>query len=475
MTDTRIRTIAVVGNGVAAWSAAAALKKRIPDVAVAVVPVAVFRPGFVDLVGAAAPSIGNFHRDLGLDETDVVVRTGGSFRLGTRFTGWTGDGSGYIHAYGPAGQAIERVPFAPLWVRDGGSDAPFDAFSPGAVLARAGRFVPAGGLMPGGYAHGLHLDAGTYARFLESYARHLGVAVTAAPFADANLAADNIVSLRLRDGGELVADLYVDATNADGVLISALDQSWQDWAQWLPCSHAVRHRILAEGVLPPMDEVATLPDGWCATAELPAFRETLRIQVGQTADQGSGGLRFCSGRRPQAWIGNVVAIGEAHTVLEPLEAAPLHILHTQIDRLVTSLPDRAFAAVELAHYNRVTGEEADRVRDFVILHYATSNRPEPFWRAVRETPPPPLLAHTLALFRERGRLPVRDGESFDRDSWHAVLLGQGVVPRRTDVLAQRVDPARARAAMTAFRTQLAAAAAAAPLHRDYLAKLGNRA
>jgi len=162
-------------------------------------------------------------------------------------------------------------------------------------------------------------------------------------------------------------------------------------------------------------------------------------------------------------------------VIEPLEAAPLHLLHTQIDRLVTGLPDRTFAPVELAHYNRVTGEEADRLRDFVLLHYAISDRAEPFWQAARASELPPLLAETLALFRARGRLPVRDGESFDRDSWHAVLFGQGVRPDRIDVLAHAVDPRQALLAMTAFRDRLTAAVATAPSHRDYLTELRNGA
>lgn len=471
MTDARIRTVAVVGQGLAAWSAAAALRKRVPGLAVAVVPVAAFRPGFVDLTGAAAPSIGDFHRDIGLSEADVVVRTGAGFRLGTRFSGWTGDGSRYIHAYGPAGQPIERVPFAPLWVR--GGDAPFDAFSPGAVLAQAGRFTPAGGSVPGGYAHGLLLDPRTYASFIESYARHLGVAVTAAPLAEAIVTDGRIDHLRLRDDSDLVADLYVDATNAAASLIGLLDSEWQDWSRWLPCDHAAWQEPAAGDDLAPMDDVTALPAGWRSTAATPSCREAISVQAGRHTGAGGTTLAFRNGRRPRAWIGNVVAIGEAHTVIEPIEAAPLHVLHTQIDRLVTSLPDRSFATVELAHYNRTTGEEADRLRDVAILHYATSDRPEPFWRAVRDTAPPDLLAETLALFHERGRLPIRDNESFDRDSWHAVLLGQGVRPRRIDVLAQQVDPAHARAAMIAFRTRLAAAIGTAPLHRDYLAEMKN--
>lgn len=460
MNDHRISTIAVVGDGIAGWSAAAALARRVPNVAVALVPVADLRPGMVDLCGGAAPSIGEFHRDIGLDERDVVARTGAAFRLGTRFTGWSG--ADFVHAYGPAGRSIDGVSFASLWPRAGDIGA-YDGFLPGAALARAGRFAPSDAGILGGHAHGLQLDMPVYRRFVEAYARHLGVRVAASGLADADIAGERVTALRLDDGGRLIADLYVDATGAEARLIGAMADEWEDWSTWLPCTALTQTCAPAEPALPPMETVEALSDGWRLTAYLPSRTEV--TVVGREGEH-----RFAAGRRARAWIGNVVAIGEAHCVVEPMEGAPLHLLHTQIDRLIASLPDRDFADVELAYYNRETNAEADRLRDFLILPYALADRPEPFWRAARADLPP-LLAETLALFRERGRLPVRDGESFDRDSWCAMLYGSGVVPRRVDALASRVDPATARAAMVAFRADLDAAVVAAPTHREYLARM----
>ncbi|WP_426291592.1 tryptophan 7-halogenase [Sphingomonas sp. TWP1-3-1] len=477
MSDMRIGTIAVVGDWVAGWSAAAALKSRVPDVSVAVIPVADLRPGFVDLFGGASPSIGEFHADIGLDERDVLARTGAGIRLGTRFLGWSG--TDYTHAYGPAGMPIDGVPFATLWAGLGGAK-PFDSFAPAATLAAAGRFIPARGDILGGYANGLQLDPRVYRRFIEAYARHLGVVVTASGMRHAETDGHRVTALHLDDGGRLEADLYIDATNADARLIGQFGDDWQDWSAWLPCDSVVQTLGIpdaapADSVLPPLEQVEAIDGGWRLTSCLPGRTDTAIVYVDGARQEPGDVRRFQNGRRSRAWIGNVVAIGEAHCVVEPLEAAPLHVLHTQIDRLVASLPDRDFDAVELAYYNRETGQEADRLRDFLILHYATSDRPEPFWQVARNVALPPLLAETLTLFRERGRLPIRDGESFDRDSWHAVLLGQGIVPRRGDVLTAAVDPKRARAAMADFRARLSKAVAAAPTHRAYLASLRTNA
>jgi tryptophan halogenase len=111
------------------------------------------------------------------------------------------------------------------------------------------------------------------------------------------------------------------------------------------------------------------------------------------------------------------------------------------------MPGRDCAPAELAEFNRQCGQEADRIRDFLCLHYVCSERSEPFWKEAGTISPPPSLSHTLSLFRERGRLPYYEEETFARDSWLAVLLGQGVRPRRVDPMTDLVSPEEAERAM----------------------------
>jgi tryptophan halogenase len=85
------------------------------------------------------------------------------------------------------------------------------------------------------------------------------------------------------------------------------------------------------------------------------------------------------------------------------------------------------------------------------------------------------LAHTLQQFRERGRLPFYEEETFSRDSWLAVLFGQSVMPRRVDPLTDAVPPGESDQAMARMRETIAAFVARLPKYADYLQQLGRKA
>jgi tryptophan halogenase len=203
-----------------------------------------------------------------------------------------------------------------------------------------------------------------------------------------------------------------------------------------------------------MDRVSATANGWRWTASSPAG--SLSGQVfssahARDADAESGEtIPLRQGRWRELFVRNCVAIGDAAVAIEPLEWTNLHLAHSQIDRLVSMMPGRDCAPVELAEFNRQCGQEADRIRDFLCLHYFCARRSEAFWRDAAAITPPPSLAHTLSLFAERGRLPYYEEETFTRDSWLAVLLGQGVKPRRLDPMTDLVPSPEAERAMAAI-------------------------
>jgi tryptophan halogenase len=162
------------------------------------------------------------------------------------------------------------------------------------------------------------------------------------------------------------------------------------------------------------------------------------------------------------WVRNCVTIGDAAVAVEPLEWTNLHLVHSQVDRIMAMMPGADCAPVELAEFNRQCAAEADRVRDFVCLHYISARRSEPFWKDAASITPPPSLAHTLEQFAERGRLPFYEEETFARDSWLAVLFGQGFEPRRADPLADLVPPAQAAQALRAMRQAIERSPASLP-------------
>ena len=95
-----IRTIVVAGGGIVGWSAAAAFRRHLPNIAVTVLASPPPPDSLAERVGSTLPSIVGFHGDLALSELNAVVRTGSGYRLGTEFEGWAGERPPYVHAYG---------------------------------------------------------------------------------------------------------------------------------------------------------------------------------------------------------------------------------------------------------------------------------------------------------------------------------------------------------------------------------------
>src|SRR6478609_88729 len=175
-----IREIVVAGGGITGWSAAAALRKRLPGLAVTIVPTPPPPDALADRIVSTLPSIAEFHSDIGLGEADTVVRAGSAFRLGTLFEGWAAGLPAYVHAYGEYGRPFGTASFHQHWVRTAAlaDPDPFDLYGPAAAMARAGRFVhpqEEAGSPLAGFGYGLQISPARYGEMMRAYARHLGV------------------------------------------------------------------------------------------------------------------------------------------------------------------------------------------------------------------------------------------------------------------------------------------------------------
>lgn len=491
-----IGDVVVVGGGLLGWSAAAALRRKIPALRVTVVPLPPPPDALAERIGSTLPSIVEFHRDIGMSDGDALLRANCSFRLGTEFQHWAGELPSYVHAYDRYGQPFGTASFHIHWVRQAqlGSTPAFDLYSPAAAMARGGRFIlpEADRASPfGRFEYGLALDPLAYPQMMRAYAQHLGALDRPGGFKGVRLDGETgfIAAVALDDGSEIKADLFVDCTGPRALLRGAMDQDFEDWGQWLPCDRLILADAAPVAEPSPLDRAIAHGAGWrwiaqsvsrtshgfaYASDELSDDKAARTVRGFASADP-LAPIALRQGRRPQPWLRNCVALGDAATMVEPLEWTNLHLAHSAIDRLVAMMPDRDCAAVELRDYNRQCAAETDRVRDFLALHYVASHREEPFWRRVRDTAPPPSLAHTLNLFSARGRLPFYEDDTFTRDSWLAVLLGQGIIPRRTDPLIGAVPSALSEREMAAMRDGISRLVPTLPTQADFLRNLQRQA
>jgi tryptophan halogenase len=487
--DRTIRSIAVAGAGIVGLSAAIAFARALPKARVSLVALPTDPSALADRTAATMPTVHRFHAAVGLDELDLVRRSIALHRLGTSFSSWSASGEPWYLAFGDYGQPAGRLPFHQVWAAARGVEGtlPYHRYCAAALLAEAGKFVhpvqdTASPLST--YLYGLFLDPALYRARLEEQLEAQQIERIDGALASVERSGDGrVAAMLLGDGRRIEADLFIDCAGPSAPLLSALDDGFEDWSDSLPCDRLLTGEGKQAGPSS-CDAAIAIPEGWLWTVPLPGRTlsallyhsatpeaEARRLFAQEAGVEEAGAVAFRPGRRPAPWTGNVLALGDASVALDPLHGAGLHLAHSAILRALELLPGRDCHELELREYNRQTGQETLRVRDFLALHYLRSGRSEgAFWRSLEGRPAPESLAHTLEQFEERGRLPFYEEESFTPDQWAAALLGLGVYPRAADPGASGILD-EAVPAMQGLAARLADLPERLPAYPDYLARM----
>ncbi|WP_156032559.1 tryptophan 7-halogenase [Parvularcula oceani] len=431
----RTERIAVLGETWEGWLCAAFLARllgRMTQVVVVPTPQDAGAPPAL----ASLPSMRGLHDAMGLDEHDLARACEGTFRLGTLHEREAG--RSFVVPFGAPGPSLEGAAFHQHWLRlkVQGDEGGFEPHWLGAVLARSGRFLPQAeveGLpLP---EYGLHLSGAAYAKFMQRAALHYG-AKRAARLAQALPGNDDrIDALRLEDGADLRADLYLDCTG------TAPDAA----AGWHDAGAAPALAWSEDSTQPNLSATRMRLEEDAEDILIPLAGRSIRLRSGGPGGEGRLGWQA------RSWRGNLVAIGAAACRLPPLEMPQMRIAQIGIEALRGLLPNGADQRVEREEFNRVTSEAYARLADFQRLHRILAGR------AAQPAPDDP-LARKIEQFESRGRVVTYDGESFDQDSHLAVMLGHGLMPRRYDPLTETVPAGEARSRLKQHRRAVLRAA-----------------
>jgi tryptophan halogenase len=493
-----IRDVVIVGGGTAGWMAAAALIQHLRHTGVRITVVESSEIGTIGVGEATIPTIRRFYAQLGMTDAEVMTATQASCKLGIRFVGWGEPGSDFIHPFGLYGQDLRGVGFHHYWAkqRQTGDRTPLAAWSLGASLASAGKFIEPSPTPPSSlsvFDWALHLDASLFARHLRTYAEAAGVQRIDARIVGTELRPEDgfIRAVRLDDGREVAGDLFIDCSGFRGLLIGeAMGSAYEDWGDWLACDAAFA--VQSEngpGMEPhPYTMVTAHSAGW-------QWGIPLRHRAGNglvfssrhmTDQQALDALMpklmgkpiteprrigFRPGRRDRAWVRNCVSLGLSAGFLEPLESTSIALIENGIERLKSLFPDKTFAPSIIDEFNDQSAREMERTRDFIILHYWLNGRDEPFWKERREAAIPDTLARKVDLWKARGQFVRYRWEMFSPASWLAIYDGFGVMPGQLDPAVEGLDPRQLSQSLGQMKAAVAEVVASTPSHAAFLAGL----
>ncbi len=498
MKNSRINKIVIVGGGSAGWMAAAALSRYLSTEHYQISLVESDQIGIVGVGEATIPGIREFNQKLGIDEAEFMRATHATFKLGIEFNDWTAKGDSYIHPFSYFGHDMNGVSFHDYWVKahKNGDTTPLSAYAPGYMAAIEHKFTypnqdPKSLLSR--YFYAFHFDATLYGQYLRGFAEKAGVQRVEGKVVDVALDEKGFIEhVQLESGQQVAGDLFIDCSGFRGLLIEqALHSGYQDFSHWLPCDRAVAVQTESVEDPIPFTQSNAQDAGW-------QWRIPLQNRVGngyvfcsqyisddEAIDcllQNVKGkvlteprvLRFVTGRRNQFWQKNCVAVGLSSGFLEPLESTSIHLIQTSIMKLINMFPDQNFHQADIDEYNRQMAAQFDQVKNFLILHYKTTQRTDtPFWRYCKNMSIPDELAYRIDLFEQTGQIARCDQEIFVHENWMAVLFGQKLTPQYYHPKVDCLPDDQLKMILQQMKQAVANTVAAMPTHMETIHRIGR--
>ncbi|MBC6417308.1 MAG: tryptophan 7-halogenase [Prochloron sp. SP5CPC1] len=281
-------------------------------------------------------------------------------------------------------------------------------------------FFPYGGEVRYGY----YLDAGLLATYLREKAIARGVHHIVDDVVDVILDPQgNISQLKTEKSGNISGELFIDCSGFRGLLINqALQEPFDSYSDSLFCDRAIAIPLSTSSEkeeINPYTTATALDSGWTWHTPLynrsgngyvysssfitpEAAEQEFRNHLGAAAEGVEARhIPIRVGKTRNAWVKNCVSIGLSSGFIEPLESIGIFLIEQGIQALVDNFPDKSFNPIVRKRYNKFITYHYENIRDFIVLHYCTTQREDtPFWKANKYHPAiPENLQENLELFK----------------------------------------------------------------------------
>ena len=469
-----VKSVLIVGGGTAGWMTALILARSLIPRGVEVTLVESPTVGIIGVGEGSTPWLRGFFDSLGIEEAEWMPACHATYKCGITFDRWS-TRPGFERYFHPFASMLDNLTMTQFVhnanARINGADlhAHPDRFFIAARLAARCKAPKPVERFPFDIWHGYHFDAALLGEFLHRKAQARGVRYQVAHVTHATLDATGaIASVSTREGGELRADLYVDCTGFQGLLIDkGLHTPFVSFSENLFNDAAVAiPSPLGAGPIPSETVSTAMRHGWswkipltsrygngyvfstqfCSPEE--AERE-LRAHLGLLeADVPARHLRMKIGRVTRHWNRNCLAVGLSQGFIEPLEATALLFIQQTAENFVKVLEQGDLGEAAHDRYNEGVNAHFEGTRDYIVTHFKTNSRTDTeYWRAngANLNLSDPLKQLLLLWMNGRSIAPaVRQqalGRGYPVFSWYSILAGTGIFPERENLRAPTAQEA----------------------------------
>lgn len=298
-----------------------------------------------------------------------------------------------------------------------------------------------------------HLDSLLYAKELKAISIQRGVICIEQTVKEIVQEDEITKSLILDDGAVIHSELFIDCSGFKNILFKNLNTSFISFDNRLYCDSAVAIKLdyQDEKIQKTNATLAkALKNGWVwhvplenkvgfgyvfsskhiskedARKELFAYLED-RYSY-DLKNYESKFIKYRTGVHKNSWIGNNIAIGLSSFFIEPLESTGIALFQIQImelSRILDSNPK--YYKNFIKKYNETIYDYVISVKDFLEMHYITSNRKDSqFWIDASSIAPNKLQQKIMELYKNKNYPELLNYDLagiFGNLSWLHLLMG----------------------------------------------------
>lgn len=461
-----MKKLLILGGGTAGWMAANLLNHYLGENASLqnnqqwhITLVESPQIGIIGVGEGSTPQLKKFFDILNISESEWMPACHATFKNGISFNDWTEHTSNnrYFHPFpSPFDRQTAGAFLYHCQLRSQGMDVPVnpDEFFLSAKLASLGLSPKpklGNAQIPLNYAY--HFDSAKLGEFLCQRAVSSGVKHVSGEMSKVIQAQDQAISaIQLRTGEKIEADLFIDATGFNSLLLQgALAVPFESFNNNLFNNRAVALPTPIQTEIPSETKASALKHGWAW--QIPLTNRTgngyvysdsyispeqaeqeLREHLNEY-DAPARHLNMKVGQVKYHWHKNVVAVGLSQGFIEPLEATALHLVQETIQALAKSLLNDMFLEKEediKRSFNENITKRFNGVRDYIVCHYKMNTRTDsPYWIDNRNNKHiSPQLAEVLDAWRAKQDISTilekhHMTQYYPVISWFCLLAGYG--------------------------------------------------
>lgn len=390
-----INSIGILGGGSAGYFSALYLKKQFPDKEVTLI-----ESSDIPIIGvgeATTQAMTSFlYHDLGFSVDEIFRKIKPTAKLGIRFE------------WGYPGDYYFNFPFGGLF-----NDFSIEDYADYNHCNLSSQLMEVNKLpimkTKEGFAHfpkngtyAFHIDNALLVKFLQSKLRAFNCKHIDTKIIRTNVNEKGIESLIAEGGEQYAFDFYIDCSGfASFLLEKSLGNSFVDYGESLKTNSAVIGKAKHRGEIANYTTAKTMKHGWMWQTPVQeenhlgyVFSDKFCSQEEAIAEirpfcdwvNEDKVIKFRAGRHEQAWINNVMAVGNSFGFVEPLESTGIHMVLYHLRRFKDSLQSKKKLEEVRGIFNNRINDAWDNVKNFIAIHFKYNRQLDSaFWRYCQES------------------------------------------------------------------------------------------